>query len=267
MSLPKSLKNKFSSCRFHSYILTFLTLSQLLLPGLAESAMTLDRIIVYFEPTESRLQDITVFNPDPENLYLKTDVLKVINPGEPDEQRVAPASTDEVQLLVTPHQTVMPPNTRRVFRLYSRSGPQNTEMVFRVLFVPEVGAIKEGQRGVKILLSYEVLVFVRPQNPHHKLETKRRGDTILFTNSGNTNVLLRNGKYCSNAQKADCMDKTVSQRIYPGQTWKLDVPAGYIFQVGLFDGYKENTHLYDPQTIAPVTDTLRRRGPAPAQAR
>ncbi|MGY0215917.1 fimbria/pilus periplasmic chaperone [Endozoicomonadaceae bacterium StTr2] len=232
-----------------------------------QSAMVLDRIIVYFEPKDARLQDIQVFNPDPENLYLKTDVFRVLNPGTDNEKRVPPSSSDQIQLLVTPHKAVMPPQTQRIFRLYSRSKPDATETVYRVLFTPETGPIKEGQQGVKLLISYEVLVFIRPENPHYDLQARRDGKQIMFSNLGNINVLIRNGSICNRSKPSECSQNNISERIYAGQTWTIDATDNEVARLGLFDGYKENIRYFDTRDLSTVNHTPHRRGPAAVHAR
>ncbi|MBL0317688.1 MAG: hypothetical protein IPP74_00020 [Alphaproteobacteria bacterium] len=69
-----------------------------------------------------------------------------------------------------------------------------------------------------MLVGYEALVILRPQNPHPDLIAKRVGNTIEFTNKGNTNVLLQSGQQCESA--GHCKELTIS-RIYAGQSWSV----------------------------------------------
>ncbi len=66
----------------------------------AHAALSLDRIIVYFDPNEIPRQDMIVTNPDPENLYLQTEVYNVINPGTDQEEHVL--ATDPSQISSRP---------------------------------------------------------------------------------------------------------------------------------------------------------------------
>ena len=50
----------------------------------AFAAMQLSNAIVFFEPDKPPRQDITIYNPDKENLYVKVELIEVKNPGLPD---------------------------------------------------------------------------------------------------------------------------------------------------------------------------------------
>ncbi|WP_252177018.1 fimbria/pilus periplasmic chaperone [Endozoicomonas sp. 4G] len=207
----------------------------------AYGAMSLDKMIVYFEPDKSPRQDIVVTNPDPENLYLQTEVYKVVNPGTEQEQRIRITDPSELTLLSTPQKTIIAPNSRKTVRLVSLETPETVESVYRVTFKPVVGDLEATQNAIKLLIAYQTLVFVRPENPEYKVTAKRDQDSITFTNSGNINVVLRNGQFCSGQDnKRQCSDIDDVKRLYAGQSWTLKIPSSKTeVEYGLFNGSTE----------------------------
>ncbi|WP_448218247.1 fimbrial biogenesis chaperone [Endozoicomonas sp. 2B-B] len=207
----------------------------------AFGAMSLDKMIVYFEPNKSPRQDIVVTNPDKENLYLQTEVYKVVNPGTKQEERVRITDPSELKLLSTPQKTIVAPNSRKTVRLVSLETPKTTESVYRVTFKPVVGDLEATQNAIKLLIAYQALVFVRPENPEYKVTARREKDSITFTNSGNVNVVLRNGQFCSDQKgKRQCSDIDEIKRLYAGQSWTLKIPSSKTqVEYGLFNGSTE----------------------------
>ena len=219
----------------------------LMLSSQVHAALSLDRVIVYFKPNELPRQDVVVSNVDNENLYLQTEVYNVINPGTEKEERVRVTDPAQLKLLATPAKSVIPPNGRKTVRLVSLETPKDKELVYRVTFRPVVGELEAQQTGVKILVAYQALVFVRPQNPEYNVAATVSNGKMMFTNSGNMNVVLRNGKYC--ASEENCTDLTDGTRIYAGGRWEMPLPEGsapgmgYI-QFGMFDGEFEEAQSF-----------------------
>ena len=213
----------------------------------AVASMSLDRVIVYFKPNELPRQDVVVTNPDSENLYLQTEVYHVINPGTEQEERIRVTDPDKIKLLATPGKAIIPPNSRKTVRLVSLETPQDKELVYRVTFRPVVGELEAQQTAIKLLVAYQALVFVRPQNPEYKVSATVSKGKMTFTNSGNMNVVLRNGKYCTSEE--NCTDLSDGTRIYAGGSWEMTLPEGsapgrgYI-QYGLFDGEFEEAQKF-----------------------
>ncbi|USE39346.1 molecular chaperone [Endozoicomonas sp. SCSIO W0465] len=222
-------------------------LTALMLSAQAHAALSLDRVIVYFKPDELPRQDVVVFNPDPENLYLQTEVYHVINPGTEQEERVRVTDPEKLKLLATPAKAIIPPNSRKTVRLVSLETPQDKELVYRVTFRPMVGELEAQQTAIKILVAYQALVFVRPQNPEYNVAATVSNGKMMFINSGNMNVVLRNGKYC--ISEDICTNLDDGTRIYAGGSWEMPLPEGsapgrgYI-QYGMFDGEFEEAQRF-----------------------
>ena len=231
-------------------IRTLALLAMLMISSHARASMSLDRVIVYIKPGELPRQDVVVRNQGNENLYLQTEVYKVINPGSKQEERIRLTDPKDIKLLATPNKAIIAPNGRKTVRLVSLETPQDKELVYRVTFRPVVGELEAKQTAIKLLVAYQALVFVRPQNPQYSVSATIDNGTMTFTNSGNTNVVLRNGKYCSSNNTTSCTDLSDSKRIYAGERWAMPLPEGVVkgkgyVQYGLFDGEFEETERFD----------------------
>jgi fimbrial chaperone protein len=143
----------------------------------------------------------------------RTGVITVINPGAarplPIKVSVKTWSMDSAgtdrrgatdDILVFPGQFVLAPTERRSVRLAARyKDKPDVERTYRVI-VQELPIDLEGQTkqktGVKLVTSYAIALYVRPNNPESRLlltGVERRPDGLLFTirNEGNAHSHLR----------------------------------------------------------------------------
>ncbi|MCK5895130.1 MAG: fimbria/pilus periplasmic chaperone [Endozoicomonadaceae bacterium] len=211
------------------------------------ASMLLDKVIVYFDPGQAPRQDIIIRNPDPETLYLQTEVYNVVNPGRENEERVRITDPDKLKLLATPRKAVIPANGRKTIRLVSLEAPSKTEEVYRVTFRPVIGDIHVTQTAIKLLIAYQTLVFIRPVHPAYDVTADWKGKKIVFSNKGNINAVLRNGQFCTSKKDESCTPMEESTRLYAGQSWELELPdsKGYV-RYGLFDGEFEKLKTFQP---------------------
>lgn len=221
--------------------LVFILLVSYLAAPVVSANMLLDRMIVYFEPGKQPRQDIRVTNVGDDNLFLQTEIYKVVNPGAENEERIRVTNPDEMQLLATPQKSIVSPGGRRTVRLVNLETPKKEEAVYRITFRPVTGDVEANQNAIQLLIAYQALIFVRPENPVYEVVAKREGSKVIFTNKGNSNVILRNGEQCKSATKAaECVEITTGGRIYAGQSLTLDLPGnGEHVRFGMFDGTRE----------------------------
>lgn len=178
------------------------------------AAMSLDKIIVYLDDTTTIRDDIVVTNPDNETLYLQTEIYRVENPGTPDEQRVRVVNPREFKLLVSPSKAVLTSGQQKRFRIMSLERGLEQEKVYRVTFRPVIGDIETERTALKILVAYQVLVFVQPKNGSYKLVVEKQGNKWVLKNTGNINVEIADAKYCRNEK--DCSPLSLKGRLYAG---------------------------------------------------
>ena len=224
---------------------TLALLTSLLLSTNASAALSLDRMIVYFDPDKQPRQDVVVTNPDKETLYLQTEVYEVRNPGSEKEERVKITDPNKLKLLTTPNKAIIPANGRKTVRMVSLEKPIKNELVYRVTFKPVVGDLTANETAIKLLIAYQTLVFIRPDNPKYVVSAKQKGKQLVFTNSGNINAVLRNGQYCTTKKDDSCKPLPNTTRLYAEQSWSMDIPAGAVrVKYGLFDGAFEKTQEF-----------------------
>ncbi|WP_330924427.1 fimbria/pilus periplasmic chaperone [Candidatus Sororendozoicomonas aggregata] len=229
-------------------------LLSLLFSASASAALSLDRMIVYFDPNKQPRQDVVVSNPGEETLYLQTEVFEVHNPGSKNEERVKVTDPEKLKLLTTPNKAIIPANGRKTVRMVSLEKPTGNELVYRVTFKPVVGDLEASETAVKLLIAYQALVFIRPDNPEYEVTAQQKGEQLIFKNSGNINVVLRNGRYCTTQKNDSCKPLDATTRLYADQSWKLDVPTEAVrVTYGLFDGTFERTREFTLKPLASAT--------------
>ena len=195
----------------------------------AFAAMQLSNAIVFFEPDKPPRQDITIYNPDKENLYVKVELIEVKNPGLPDEERIPVTNPEEISLIITPNKLLIPPNSHKSIRLVNVKPPGEKERVFRATVTPVTGEYTATQSGIKLMIAYGLLIFVQPENPKPELIVTRTGTKFHVKNIGNTNTVLTKGRQCLDLSKTSSDDNSnchelPSKRIYAGGEWSQDLP-------------------------------------------
>jgi len=194
------------------------------------AAMSLDKIIVYLDDQPNAREDIVVSNPDQEALYLQTEIYRVDRPGLEGEQRIRVINPDEFKLLVSPSRAVIPAGEEKRFRIMPLDRDLEKEQVYRVTFKPVVGEIKSEKNALKILIAYQVLIFVQPRNGEYRLALERKGAQLSLVNHGNINAEVVQMEYC---QQQECKAMTTRGRIYADarlileDEWVDDLTDGY----------------------------------------
>ena len=216
-------------------------LSVLVASPTVNANMLLDRMIVYFEPGSQSRQDIRVTNVSENNLFLQTEIYKVLNPGAKNEERIRVTNPDDMNLLATPQKSIVAPGAKKTVRLVNLETPKETEEVYRITFRPVTGDVESNQNAIQLLIAYQALIFVRPEKPSYEVVAQREGSKVTFTNNGNSNVILRNGEQCALTSQSDqCVEITTGGRIYAGQSLTVDLPGeGKLLRFGMFDGTRE----------------------------
>ena len=218
--------------------------------GIANAGMQISEAIIFFEPDKPPRHDVTIFNPDNENLYVKADLFEVKNPGLASEERISVTNPDEISLMITPNKLVVPPNSQKTIRFVNVQPPGEIERVFRATITPVVGEQTAKQSGIKLMIAYGILIFVQPENPKTDLIVTRTGTKFHVKNMGNTNTVLTKGKQCVslqdgklNNEKSDCHELK-SKRLYPGEEWIQDLPLNAPVEYTLKTGSKYSKAIY-----------------------
>ncbi len=203
--------------------------------------MYVDRSIVIFEPNGQPREDVAVSNTSDEVMYVEVEVLRVDNPGTPQESRVKVDNPRELKLLATPSKLIIPAGSQKLVRIVNLQADNQTERVYRINITPIVAPLAEETSQLRIVVAYQVLTIVQPNAPKPNLVVTREGSTITFVNSGNTNVLLSEGVQCESAAADDGCQELPSRRLYAGNSWQHSLPydAPVRYSVRTFDGIKQ----------------------------
>ncbi len=215
--------------------------------GTAQANMALSSTVVEFVDGE-RLKDVTIVNRGQDVLYIDTTTSEIVNPesDEPDARVLTDPRT--AGLLVTPRRMVIKPGQQKVLRMAIRKPAGEVDQIYRVAVTPKLGKPKLGDEqdavttALKVLIGYEVLVMVRPDNFEPDVTIKRSGQALSMTNSGNTNLLVRSVRQCR-APGEECVE-VGANRLYAGESWSLDLPMNTPVEVHQSVGLKNFVETY-----------------------
>jgi len=202
-----------------------LILGSLLLAAYPSFAgMELNNVIFHFEPGEATRQDIEVYNSGDAPLYVEVQPSVVLSPGEEGEDRIPITDPREAGLLDTPNRLIIPAGASKSVRLVKLANTPH-ERVFRIAVKPVNSGVEAEQSGLKIMIGYEVLAIIYPNNPTPNLEVTRQGRQLHIRNTGNSNVLLREGYQCQSPDqpREECA-QLPGRRMYSGNEWQLELP-------------------------------------------
>lgn len=160
---------------------------------MAAYAMQVDKAIVHFPADKSPRQDVVIGNPGEEPLFVDVGILTVSDPGTDSEQRLPVKDPESAPLIATPRRLMVPPGGSRRVRLVNLEGHGDMEKVYRVDLRPVAPPEQMDSTGVRVLVGYQLLVFVAPSQTGISLEGQRDGKSLTLTNKGNVNVLLHEG--------------------------------------------------------------------------
>jgi P pilus assembly chaperone PapD len=193
--------------------------------GSAAGAMSINRAVITFTPDGAAREDVVVSNPGEQALYIDVQVLDVLKPGTEDEERNVVKDPEAIGLIATPRRLRVPAGGQRVVRLVNLNGHGDREQVYRINLKPMSGPVESEQMGVRVLVGYQLLVFVQPRDVNVDLKAERNGRELVLHNQGNVNVRLHQGEQCPPAPVQDDECREVDGlRLYPGNRKVLELP-------------------------------------------
>ena len=186
-------------------------------------------------------QDIRVTNVGNEVAYVKITPKLITNPGTPEEKLLVINDPSKLGLLVSPRIMKIPPHKYKLIRLVFTQKADVIDRLYRVDVQPTVGDLllpnKTNEIGIKILVGYGVVVIQRPSKLNVAVSMERQDKTLIVKNTGNTNVILSNGKQCDLKGK-NCQELP-PKRIYAAQVWEQELP--YTTSVTYHESYLDNS--------------------------
>ena len=194
------------------------------------SKIALSTVIVDFNAKNKkskRFIDVVVTNiSENETAYVEVKVNEILNPGTDDEKRVEVEKGAKDSLIVSPQKMVIPPKAKKSLRFVTLHKDLKKDKIYRVNVAPVVGQVDaEGSNFIKVLIAYDVLVIVRPDQEVVDFDVKRNGKKITFTNKGNTNVLFRRAEQCpKNSSNPEQCKIIPGHRLYADTSFTQDLP-------------------------------------------
>ena len=200
----------------------------------ASADLVLNQVIVDLVPDKVPRLDIEATNTGKERIYVVADPFEILDPGRPDERRVANPDPAALGLLVTPQKMILEPGERKLVRIASIAPRGTTERIYRVTIKPVIGEVTAPNTALKVLVGYDVLVIVRPSVMTGAVTGARTGGHLVLTNTGTTNVEIYDGKQCD-AAGAACTPLP-ARRLYAGASWDQPIdparPVDYRIKTG-----------------------------------
>jgi len=189
--------------------------------------MLLNKGILNFYAGSSIREDVEVTNAGTDTLYLSTTVFKINHPETNNPERVELTNPRTAGILASPNKLVIAPGKKKIIRVIVRQAATDKDQVYRIKIMPHAPPIttsdnsSKKQVGVKVLIGYELLAFIRPINHQAILDVNRQGQQLDLVNNGNTNVVIRTIKQC---QSDDNCKEVKGKRLYAGQSWSVKLP-------------------------------------------
>ena len=196
----------------------------------AMADLVVNRSIVEMAHGETRADIVLINSDSTENLYIQVDPHVVLKPGESDQVMQKLTAEDNGGLLVSPNRLVIPPGGRSLVRVLNLDAAAVSERIYRINFIPisppveiESQAEDTVRSRLEVVVAYQVLVIVQPDKPAAVHSVVRTGTEAVFRNDGNSNYLMSDGEQCNPSDAADCR-QLPDHRVYPGNTWQLELP-------------------------------------------
>ncbi|PCI39866.1 MAG: hypothetical protein COB50_00545 [Thiotrichales bacterium] len=186
-------------------------------------------ILVGFKPGDLPRKDITVTNLGKKTAYVKVTPYMLINPGTKKSKEVLERDPSKSGIMVSPNKLIIPANGKRVVRIMLTKPYGDKDRFYTINVSPVEGKLvptkdedgkSKDSMSIHIVISYGVLVTVRPKNMHANVKITRKDKEITATNTGNTNALLLHGKQCIK----DKCEELPTKRLFAGATWTFTAP-------------------------------------------
>ena len=190
--------------------------------------LSVNKSVVEISSAEPR-STIRLTNSGPDTLYVNLKLHEVLQPQNDNSPRQLMVDPIHDGVLVHPTQLILQPGQTRSARVVLTEEIQHQDRVFRLELRPLAGdALPNGlsderSAGVQTLLGYQLLVLARPARLSPDVKMSRVDDAVVFSNLGNTSVLLRKLEICAQ-QPLNCVAMRPN-RLYPGEVLSVPMPA------------------------------------------
>lgn len=188
----------------------------------ANSELILETLVVELNDDDDGVEDIEIYNSGSERQFVSVEASLIEEPGVAN-RRVSNADPEALGLLASPGKAILEPGERRLIRLATLSDEVDDEQVYRVLVRPVPPIDEPSASGLNIMVGYDVLVLVRPDQVSRALHGQIENDILTLRNEGNASVELLKGSQCSAPDR--CKD-VPGKRLYAGETYTISLDNG-----------------------------------------
>ena len=217
------------------------------------SKILVDNVIVNFDSNNRGKEDVFVRNLSKEDSYVKVIVTEIINAGLDNQSRIEHKNPKESGIFVSPNKLVLKPKgskgENKAIRIANINKGLDKDRIYRIQVVPVISDFKKEDEGlgVKILMGYEILTMIQPNNPVLDYSYNISDNKLNITNTGNSNFLLHRGTQCKDVKQEVC-EKLPTKRIYSGMKYSIDLPLGNV-NVNYYLQFGEDNKLEEFKAI------------------
>ncbi|MGY4725803.1 hypothetical protein [Burkholderia pyrrocinia] len=153
-------------------------------------------------------------NSGDETGFVRIDVKRIVYDanGKASEMDQPDNGSLQDRLIVSPNRLIAPAEGVRSTRILY-VGKRDEEQYFRVRYLPVQPSRKDGfdvtadvehkfaSAGVKVLIGYGEIVFVRPTHEKYDTVLDKRADGLTVSNNGNSTIILDNYEACHQGEQ------------------------------------------------------------------
>lgn len=188
-------------------------------------------LLVNLTPTGKHFTDIDVTNTSNKTAYVRVKISRILHPGMTDQKRInLQGNPIKFGLVASPIRLVIPPKQLRRVRVLPLLKNNKTDALYELNITPVTGQLEsllskgKVRAGLQVIVGYSVKVFVRPANAKAIVSILRVNNTITVKNTGNSNVLLYDGRQCTSPDNCKTLKTDSIKRLYAGNTWTFEAP-------------------------------------------
>lgn len=195
------------------------------------SQISLSTSTVYFDSNKQEKKTVQVINVDVNTTtYFDVKINEVKNLGQMNDEYLEVVTNPEIGgLIATPSKSILREGEKsRAISIINLNTSLDKERAYRVDVTPIISGVdlkQEDIKGVKMLLGYDVLVYVQPDNPTFAHQARIENDRLYISNLGNSHFNVGNIEACDKEDKCTSFD---GGSIFSDLESSISIPKGTV---------------------------------------